>query len=329
MNIKYFFRHPKVGHSIHRVFRTLIGELGKKVTIQKYEVPCKGSMPLSVIKNNFYVLNKRNHESIHHITGHIHDVLLALVGVKTVLTIHDLVFLDNVKNPFKRFYKWLFWLYLPIKIADVVVCISNQTKQNILKKIKTDKLIVIHNAVDTIYEYSPKPFNSEKPLILHIGTGWNKNLSNSIKALEGISCNLRIIGRLNKDQLELLEKHHIEYSNGLDLTDEDIKEEYLKCDIVNFPSIYEGFGMPVIEGQKTGRIVLTSLIEPLLEVADNAAVFVDPKSISSLREAYLKIIANEEFRNNTIQKGLKNAQRFSIKSIAEQYLSVYEKLYSS
>ena len=329
MNIKYFFRHPKVGHSIHRVFRTIIGELQKTVIIQKYEVPCKGSMPMSVIKNNFYVFNKRNHDSIHHITGHIHDVLLALVGVKTVLTIHDLVFLDNVKNPFKRFYKWLFWLYLPVKIADVVVCISNQTKRNILNKIKTDKLIVIYNAVDTIYENRPKQFNSEKPIILHIGTGWNKNLSNTVKALEGISCHLRIIGKLNKDQMALLEKHQIEYSRGLDLTDEDIKEEYIKCDIVNFPSIYEGFGMPVIEGQKTGRIVVTSLIEPLLEVADDAAVFVDPNNISSLREAYLKIITEEGFRNDIIHKGLKNAERFSVRNIASQYLNVYQQLYSS
>ena len=329
MNIKYFFRHPKVGHSIHRVFRTIIGELQKTVIIQKYEVPCKGSMPMSVIKNNFYVFNKRNHDSIHHITGHIHDVLLALVGVKTVLTIHDLVFLDNVKNPFKRFYKWLFWLYLPVKIADVVVCISNQTKRNILKKIKTDKLIVIHNAVDTIYKNSPKQFNSEKPIILHIGTGWNKNLNNSIKALEGISCHLRIIGNLNENHVELLEKHHIEYSNGLDLTDEDIKEEYIKCDIVNFPSIYEGFGMPVIEGQKTGRIVVTSSIEPILEVANNAAVFVDPQSISSLKEGYLKIITDSKLRSDIIQEGLLNAERFSVRSIAAQYLNVYQQLHNS
>ncbi|MDP5229624.1 MAG: hypothetical protein NWQ38_04470, partial [Cellulophaga sp.] len=113
MKINYFFRHPKIGHSIHRVFRTLIGEIEKSTEVAIYEVPSQGSMPENVLKNNCYVYKKRDKKAIHHVTGHIHDVLLALIGTKTVLTVHDLVFLDNVKNPIKRAYKWLFWLYLP------------------------------------------------------------------------------------------------------------------------------------------------------------------------------------------------------------------------
>tara|TARA_R110002167_G_scaffold84156_12_gene228764 strand:+ start:3606 stop:4466 length:861 start_codon:yes stop_codon:yes gene_type:complete len=283
-------------------------------------------MPGNVIKNFIYTYDKRDKLAIHHVTGHIHDVLLALIGTKTVLTVHDLVFLDNVKNPFKRFYKWLFWLYLPIKIADKVVCISNQTKNNILSKIKTDKLMVIHNAIDPIFTHVVRPFNQKKPVILHIGTGWNKNLKRTIQALEGISCHLRIIGRLQDSQIRLLTKHQVEYSNQFDLTDMDIKNEYINCDIVNFPSLYEGFGMPVIEGQQTGRVVVTSNIEPLLEVAGEAAAFVNPKEINSIREAYISVIENVAFRNTLIEKGLQNAKRFSVVNIAQQYADLYQNL---
>ncbi|CAM4197375.1 glycosyltransferase family 4 protein [Zobellia nedashkovskayae] len=326
MKINYFFRHPKVGHSIHRVFRTLIGEVNKSVDTIIYEVPSPGSMPSSVIRNVWYTYKKRDKDVIHHVTGHIHDVLLALIGVKTVLTVHDLVFLDNVKNPFKRLYKWLFWLYFPIKIADVVVCISNQTKQNISGKIKTDKLTVIHNAIDPIFIPEEKFFNKETPVILHIGTGWNKNLGRTIEALSGISCHLRIIGKLKESQIALLGKYDIDYSNQSNLTDEGIKDEYKNCDIVNFPSMYEGFGMPVIEGQKTGRVVITSNIEPLVEVADGAAVMVDPTDVDSIREAYENVISNEVYRLDLIAKGFKNAERFSVENIAKQYIELYKTL---
>ena len=326
MRVNYFFRHPNVGHSIHRVFRTIIGEVEKNATISSFEVPSTGSMPHDVIRNISYTYGKRNKNAIHHVTGHIHDVLLGLVGVKTILTVHDLVFLDNVKNPIKRAYKWFFWLYLPIKIADVVVCISNQTKENILSKIKTDKLKVIHNPIDPIFSYSPKIFNTQKPIILHIGTGWNKNLKRTIIALENIPCHLRIIGELKPSQLTLLRKYKIEFSNSQNLSDDDIKKEYIDCDIVNFPSLYEGFGMPVIEGQKTGRIVITSKIEPIMEVSGEAAILVNPTNINSIREGFLSIIANASYRDEIIKKGIQNSERFSIQNIASQYLKLYRNL---
>lgn len=326
MKINFFFRNPKIGHSIHRVFRTLIEEISKSEKVQIYNVPNQGSMPLDVIINNFYSYKKRDKQAINHVTGHIHDILMALKSTKTVLTIHDLVFLDNVKNPIKRFYKWLFWLKIPIKIADEVVCISNQTKESILKKIKTDKLTVIYNAIDPIFEHVAKPFNDTKPVVLHIGTGWNKNLDRTIQALENIPCHLRIIGKLSDNQIKLLDKYKIEFSNQCNLTDKNIKEEYINCDIVNFPSEYEGFGMPVIEGHKTGRVVVASKIEPIIEVSANAVAYVDPNSVETIRLAYLKVIEDSYYRNTLIDLGLQNAKRFSVETIAKQYLDLYQNL---
>ena len=326
--ITFFHRNNKCGYSIYKVFKIIENEIKKKYLINEYFTPSPNSMPWDIIKNSWYVYKYRNKKGINHISGHIHDVILGLVGCKTVLTIHDTVFLDNVKNPIKRVYKWLFWLYIPIKLANAITCISKETKKHIIQNINIneDKITVIYNPVDPSYQFIPKEFNTEKPVILHIGTGWNKNLERTILALKGIPCHLRIIGTLSHFFLDLLKENNIEYSNIYNLTDEEIKQEYINCDIVNFPSVYEGFGMPVIEGQQIGRVVLTSNIEPILDISGEAALLVDPYDINDIHKAYLNIIKDKQLRDSLIQKGLNNVKRFEASFIAKQYIDLYNTL---
>ena len=326
MKITYFHRHPDCGFSIFRVFKTIESEIEKNEVVEDFFMPSSHSMPWDIVRNSFYTFKRHNKNGINHVSGHIHDVLLGLIGCKTVLTIHDLVFIDNVTNPLKRFYKWLFWLYLPIQVADKVTCISAETKKKILRHIKTDKVQVIYNPIDPSFEYQPKVFNIEKPRILHIGSFWNKNLERTIQALNGITCHLRIVGKIDENTQHLLESNHIDYSVVFGLTDEDIRREYILCDIVNFPSVYEGFGMPIIEGQQTGRVVITSQIEPLIEVSGDAVQYVDPKDVESIREAYIRVIGNASLRDSLIEKGLDNVKRFTVDVIARQYLNLYYSL---
>ena len=75
--------------------------------------------------------------------------------------------------------------------------------------------------------------------------------------------------------------------------------------------------MPVIEGQQTGRIVITSAIEPIKETAGEAAIFVNPTNIQSIHNAYITAIENDKLRNEIIQKGLENAHRFSSKKLLQ------------
>lgn len=326
--ITYFHRNNKCGYSIYKVFNIIENQIKKKDSINEYFTPSPNSMPWDILKNCWYVHKYRNKKGINHISGHIHDVILGLVGCKTVLTIHDTVFLDNVKNPIKRFYKWLFWLYIPIKLADAVTCISKETQKQIIRNIKIneDKITVIYNPIDPSYQFIPKKFNAEKPVILHIGTGWNKNLERTILALKGISCHLRIIGTLSQFFIGLLKENNIEYSNICNLTDEEIKQEYINCDIVNFPSVYEGFGMPVIEGQQIGRIVITSNIEPIIDISGKAALLVNPYDINDIRKTYLNIIEDKQLRDSLIEKGLNNVKRFEASFIAKQYMDLYNTL---
>lgn len=151
-------------------------------------------------------------------------------------------------------------------------------------------------------------------------------MERTIQALEGINCHLRIIGEIDNHILQLLQEKNIKFSNAKNLSDEEIRQEYINCDIVNFPSIYEGFGMPVIEGQQIGRIVITSAIEPIKEIAGEAAIFVNPTNIQSIHNAYITAIEDDKLRNEIIQKGLKNAQRFQVKNITKQYIELYQSL---
>ena len=326
MKIRFFHRHPACGFSIYKVFQTIESEISKEIEMDEVFMPSPRSMPWDIIINSRFTFKNRNEKGINHISGHIHDVILGLLGCKTVLTIHDLVFIDNVSNPFKRMYKWLFWLYIPIRLANRVTCISSETKRKVLKHIRTDKLTVIYNPIDPSFQYVPKKFAEDRPRILHIGTFWNKNLIRTIQALRGISCHLRIIGKVNDEVLNLLKENEIDFSLTNGLSDEEIRKEYIECDIVNFPSIYEGFGMPIIEGQQTGRVVVASHIEPLIEISGEGVQYVDPNSIDSIRNAYLKLIADSNLRNMLIRKGLENVRRFRVDVIANQYLNLYSEI---
>ena len=110
------------------------------------------------------------------------------------------------------------------------------------------------------------------------------------------------------------------------MTDKEIVEEYLNCDIVNFPSLYEGFGMPILEGQATGRVVITSNCSPMKEVAGHGAVLVNPMSVVSIREEYKKVIENFDFRNEVVKQGTINVANYRLENIVNCYLKVYNSL---
>jgi glycosyltransferase involved in cell wall biosynthesis len=97
--------------------------------------------------------------------------------------------------------------------------------------------------------------------------------------------------------------------------------------LISFPSLYEGFGMPILEGQATGRPVLTSASEPMAGVAGaGGARLVDPHSESAIREGFIALIGNPALRERLVAAGLENCQRYALSAVAARYLALYREL---
>lgn len=325
MKVKSIFRNPKVGYSIQRVFQTINAGICEAYDIEEVFLPDQRSSIKAIFKNGFFA---RNHQGrINQITGDTHYLVYFLKNKNTVVTVHDIMYYSYLSGLKKKLWKVLYIDVL--KKARKVVFISEFARDQVLKEIDlpVDQFCVIPNPVSEDFVFESKIFNNAKPVILHInGNLERKNLARTIQALDGIPCHLRIVGKLSSEISKVLANANIEYSNVFDLSNEDVVNEYKNCDIVNFPSLFEGFGMPIVEGQAVGRPVVTSNISPMNEVAGAGAIRVDPTDVNAIKKAYLKVISDEDFRNNVINKGLENVQQYRLQTVAGRYIELYNEI---
>ncbi len=217
---------------------------------------------------------------------------------------------------------------MPVKRSAIVSVISESTKEELLRYIKCDpqKIRVVYDCISEGFKPITKNFNIEKPIILQIGTGKNKNMLRVAKALRDISCYLRIVGELDSEQVAVLHECSIEYSCVSNISDAQILKEYQQCDMLVFVSTYEGFGLPILEAQATGRPVVTSNIMSVPEVAGDGACLVDPYDVTAIRKAILKVINDSSYRKELVRNGFENVQRFQTEKINEKYVKLYKQM---
>ncbi len=298
--------------------------------IEKVEMPFTSKGIFSILFNLIFLTRFKN--GLFHITGDVHYAILALPTDRTILTIHDLVFLHTYKGLRRALLKWIF-LDLPVRKAKYITTISKKSKQEILDYTNCDpqKILVIPNPVDPIFSTST-PSTSSTPsttstpsTILFLGTKANKNLEISIAALFGLDVHLRIIGELSRKQKEMLSKFNIHYSSDFSISPEQLAAEYTNADLILFPSTYEGFGLPVIEGFQAGKPVITSNISPMKEVAGDAALLADPTSIASIRDHVIKLLADQQLQTQLVAAGKEKVKQYQPGFIAEAYQQLWSK----
>jgi glycosyltransferase involved in cell wall biosynthesis len=327
METRFFFRRANAPwhHSIEELFDTIIAALPPSVSPNRY-----------IMKHNSIGLWRRvanaidaalHQGEVNHITGDVHYIAILMKKRKTLLTIHDLRILQSGGGLRLAVLKF-FWFTLPARRVRYITVISEFIKQELIRitEIPAEKILVVYDCISAEIKPVVRDFNSEKPIILQIGTTPNKNLQRVIPALEGLRVELVIIGKLSTEHLSLLEKHKIEYRNLFNIPYEEVLNQYRASDILLFTSLYEGFGLPILEANAIGRPVITGNNTSLPEVAGDAAMIIDAGSIEQIRESVVKLITDAALRSQLIQKGFENVTRFRPTEIGKRFSEIYETL---
>jgi glycosyltransferase involved in cell wall biosynthesis len=299
----------------------------REIDITASTVPHPTRGIFSMLRNILYT--RRFRDRINHISGDVHYVTLALDPSRTILTIHDCVAIErNRSNPLRFHFFKLFWLTLPLKRARMITTVSQKTKDEIRRYAGklADRITVVGNFVDPRFSRVDRPFNAQRPTILQIGTTVNKNLERLIEALDGLPCRLVVIGKLSPSIEAAIRKHGVECEHFHHVPFEDVKRAYEEADIISFASLYEGFGLPILEGNAVGRPVVTSNCSPMNEVAADAACLVDPMDAKSIRAGIERIIHDPAYREELVRRGFENVKRYSIETVADQYLQLYKQI---
>lgn len=325
MDLVYFFRRKIQGrYSIEFIFEPFINKIPGAKAIY---VPFLAFGIISIIRNIYFV--RRRQRAVNHVTGDIHYVILGLSRKNLkVLTIHDCgILFDADKPKWKLLILKYLWFKWPVRMADAITTVSEKSKREIIQftNCLPSKIVVIPNYVNSGFVFQPREFNVIKPRILHIGSTKNKNLSRVIMALKGLHCELRVIGLISEEDAELLRTNAIFYSQLLSVSAERIIQEYCDTDIMLFVSTYEGFGLPILEAQATGRVLITSDISPCREIAGTGALCVNPHDVQEIREAVEAVMRSHELRSGIIQAGLSNVKRYSMDVVLSEYLQVYSR----
>jgi glycosyltransferase involved in cell wall biosynthesis len=274
---------------------------------------------------------------------------------KTVVTVHDLtplVFPENFPSGIKGSLRWQIQKR-NLKRVDGVIADSLSSKKDIEKiaGIASQKISVAYLAAsetfhvienkDSIKRELTKKYNLPKEFVLYVGDiTWNKNLVRLVKACQKIDTKLVMVGKAlvdedfdrnnpwNKEQVEfqrLTQGDESILKLGF-LPTEDIVGLYNIATVFAMPSVYEGFGLPVVEAMQCGCPVVTTKGGSLPEVAGDAVEYVDGYSIDSMAAGIKKVISNNKLSAELSAKGLKQAKKFNWRKTAEDTIAVYKKV---
>jgi len=267
-------------------------------------------------------------------------------NIKTVLTIHDIVhilFPRTMSLPTLITERLL--MRHSIRRADYVIADSISTASGIQEhyQAKLSSIGVVYPGAPAFSEHIHSPGSADEKLprkfFLCVGTlEPRKNLKTILQAFALLDADredvgLVIVGNIGwktKDAINLLETHRHRTRIHLAgyVNDARLSFIYQNALCLLYPSLYEGFGFPILEAMNYGVPVITSNVSSMPEVAGDAALLVDPNDDKGLADAMKKILVNDEIRKIMISKGYERVKKFSWKRCARETLDVFEKVSS-
>jgi glycosyltransferase involved in cell wall biosynthesis len=282
------------------------------------------------------------------------NVLPLLPAAKLqVLTLHDMAVFAFPQAYSARFVPYMkFLIAESAKRADCIVTVSDATKGELLRFLPqlTVPIVTVLNGVALEFLQAKElgqadllpikqRYSIDFPYILFVGNlELKKNLPRLIQAFESLKRNhclphkLLIAGkplsRGPQDQLgDAAKSDSVRFLGYVD--DSDLPKLYKGADLIAYPSLYEGFGMPVLEGMACGVPVLTSTVSSLPEVAANSAWLVDPYNVESIAQGLHDALTQDQRRQTLIHSGLERARTLSWKKNTDTIAKLYEDLWTA
>lgn len=274
---------------------------------------------------------------------------------KTVVTVHDLtplVFSQEFPVGVKGFLKWQIQKFL-LKKADAIITDSISSKKDIIKYvgINENKIRVVYLAAGSEFKVSDhrssildlkSKYKLPQKFVLYVGdVTWNKNLPRLVEAAVRANLPLIMVGKAlldienidianpwNKDLVKTInyaQRHKNIFRLGF-IDNEDLVALYNLAAVFVMPSLYEGFGLPILEAMSCGCPVITSKEGSLPEVAGEAAFYVDAYSVESIATGIREVFNNRKLQQELAEKGLIQASKFSWQKTAAQTIAFYEKV---
>jgi len=268
------------------------------------------------------------------------DTYLSLRSdVPTLLTSHDLAYIHYPKHiPFavRKYYQNYFPKFH--QRADHIMAVSQHTKEDIINQydIAAEKISVSYNAagqnftpIDSVHKVDVRlQYTEGKPYFIYLGSIHpRKNIIRLVKAFD-IFCHdnqshrLIILGRWawNNDLIAatIANSNNLSRIKLIDDMQGDISEVLAAAEALVYVSLFEGFGLPVVEAMQSGVPVITSNRGALKEVAGEAALLVDPMRVEAITAAMHTIVKDDQLRNDLVHKGIERAKHFSWDKAAQQ-----------
>jgi len=285
----------------------------------------------------------QNKIDIYHGLSHEIPLSIEKTNIKSIVTIHDLIYI-RYPNLFSKIDRKIYDIKFrsACERANRIIAVSEQTKKDIIQyfKIESNKISVVYQGCNTVFQKDKSikeisdcinKYHLPNNYLLYVGSiEERKNLLTLLNAMIDLPNEFLVVigdGKMYKKKcLEFIKKNNL-HKRVIILSNLNLDTMaciYQKANIMIYPSIFEGFGIPIVEALFSKTPVITSKGGCFAEAGGDHSIYIDPNSSNQIKEAIIKIKSNQKLRKKMVEKGFEYAQRFTDEKIAKNIMKSYK-----